>query len=190
MALCLQTPCFSGFQRKRIARDAQFTGDSPTPTRYATRSQGTSASVKGVLSRTRKRYAKGVPMADDPHFEQHISKTMAETKRSLQALIEEEQAAEEKKRQAVPPRRAGSAWSVAERLTRRFGLGSDPERRQRFYRKLEELVADHGDPVMTIISDCVASAEKARSKQRYFCKAVTLRLRENGFGLQETDHNW
>lgn len=136
------------------------------------------------------------PQIDSPEHrarvqdELHAARTFEATRRNLKEMLAENLAAEAKRNAEVPPKRAGAAWSVAERLTRRFGLGSDPERRQRFYGKLERLVEEHGDQVLTIISDCVWAAEKARSKQRYFCKAVSLRLKENGFGLEGPNNDW
>lgn len=201
MVLCFENPCFSAFHRCRLALTRNFTGDSSNVSAYATREREQDRNRFERFEAITTALANGAPMSENPQTESrraraeaqdelHISRTMAETRRSLQAMIEEEQAAKAQQNATVPPKRAGSAWSVTERLTRRFGLGGDANRRRRFYAKLEHLVETHGDQVLTIISDCVWAAERARNRDRYFCKAVTLRLKEAGFGIEETNHNW
>lgn len=75
--------------------------------------------------------------------------------------------------------------TVQQRLRRKFGLGQDPGRRQKLYDRVAALAAKHGDRVFTIISECVAESVGTRYPDRYFCKAVKLRLQEAGLSLVE-----
>lgn len=69
---------------------------------------------------------------------------------------------------------------VYDRLVRRFGMGADPSRRQKLYRTLVALVAEHGDRVYKIVCECAAEAASAQKPANYFCFAVTRRLKEAG----------
>lgn len=72
---------------------------------------------------------------------------------------------------------------VAERLVRKFGYGQAPAKRRELYRRLEALAALKGDEVLEVISEAVAEAVGARMPDRYFCRAVVVKLREHGYGL-------
>ncbi len=81
----------------------------------------------------------------------------------------------------------GAGRMVADRLARKFGYGTDENRRRQLYERLEHEVELHGDVVYVIISDVVQAAMNARSPSRWFCKSVILRLRERGY-LRMGDH--
>lgn len=174
----------------RFAKGQEFTGDLATQPRYATRGESEIACVTIVSTRNDKRKAKGAPMRSEAQDPYHISGPLKETTNRLQKEIDEIQAGEGEELARVPPERVRAAWSVSKRLARRFGFGTDPKRREHFYEQLERLVDEHGNRVLAIISDCVWAAEKARSKDRYFCKAVKARLEENGFEVNETNNDW
>lgn len=69
---------------------------------------------------------------------------------------------------------------LAQKLERRFGLGSKPETRRAFYRKLELATEIHGERVWTALRIVAAEADGARLKERYFCATALRRLREQG----------
>ncbi len=79
---------------------------------------------------------------------------------------------------------------VAERLARKFGYGTDENRRRQLYERLEREVNVHGDIVYVIISDVVQAAQSARTPARWFCKSVILRLRERGYLVQGDNADW
>lgn len=93
-------------------------------------------------------------------------------------------------RSVVPPVLPARARHVRERLEKHFGLGSDPPRRNRFYRRLENSVIEHGDKALTIISDCVCDAAGKGKPSNWFCKAVRIRLGENGCLASEGSTDW
>ncbi len=70
---------------------------------------------------------------------------------------------------------------VVERLISKFGTGQQPKLRQALYERLSREAELNGEPVLRIISECVLASESATYKDRYFCAAVTRRLREAGF---------
>jgi len=80
--------------------------------------------------------------------------------------------------------------NVAERLAKKFGFGTNPDRRQKFYEALEAEVIRHGDPVYMIIADCVTGSERAMKPARWFCKSVLARLREKGFLHNDDTETW
>lgn len=80
----------------------------------------------------------------------------------------------------------GEYGDVAERLERRFGLGSDPDRRRKLYERLQRACEQHGDLAYKILTDVACAAQGARSPDRYFCHGVMARLRESGLN-GETD---
>jgi hypothetical protein len=70
---------------------------------------------------------------------------------------------------------------VASRLASKFGLGKEPAARRALFAKLEALTeGPRGDIALRCISEAVAQAAGARSPDRYFCRAVVLKLRESG----------
>lgn len=81
---------------------------------------------------------------------------------------------------------------IAERLQRKFGLGTNPDRRRRLYASLAEEVERHPE-AERVIGDCVqcafgkdAAGEPIKNPGNWFCRSVILRLREAGF-LRTTD---
>lgn len=70
---------------------------------------------------------------------------------------------------------------LVDRLIRKFGSGAKPQLRSALYERLSREVDLGGEDVMRIISECVLASESATYKDRYFCAAVTRRLREAGF---------
>ena len=86
-----------------------------------------------------------------------------------------------------------AAPSVEERLTRKFGLGDAPDKRRKLYRKLQALAARHGETVLTLISEAVASSVGTRAPGKYFSKAIAAKLataRLDGTGTEGGDASW
>lgn len=82
---------------------------------------------------------------------------------------------------------------VAERLVRKFGYGQSPVKRKELYRRLEKLAEAKGEAVIDLISEAVAESVGARMPDRYFCRAIVLKLREHGFTLNGSsggDASW
>jgi hypothetical protein len=75
-----------------------------------------------------------------------------------------------------------SPWAddLEAKLTRRYGLGSKPDARRAFYRRLRLACEVHGERVWTQIRTVAAEADGAREPARYFCRAALCRLREQG----------
>lgn len=71
----------------------------------------------------------------------------------------------------------GTSGSLVERLTRRFGLGAQPLKRQALYARLQALV-DARPEIEALVKEAAAQAASARAPDRYFCAAVTRKLRE------------
>lgn len=78
---------------------------------------------------------------------------------------------------------AVAAPSVAERLAKRFGYGTNPEVRRQLYDRLEELVcADaRGNRIMDVINSVVRDSVGKSDPGRYFAYCVVRRLQEKGF---------
>lgn len=71
----------------------------------------------------------------------------------------------------------GQRTGLASRLERRFGLGAMPDKRRALYVRLELLVA--GDArIELLIREAAAEALGKDNPDRYFCRAVVLKLRE------------
>jgi hypothetical protein len=66
------------------------------------------------------------------------------------------------------------------KLERRFGLGSRPETRRAFYRRLELACQVHGERAWTQIRIVAAEAADKKAPANYFCRSVLCRLREGG----------
>lgn len=73
-----------------------------------------------------------------------------------------------------------------ERLCRRFGTPQQGTPTERFYLKLAQTVDLQGERALAVIRSAAADAVGKSSPDRYFAKAVTLRLRESGV-TQEFD---
>jgi len=72
------------------------------------------------------------------------------------------------------------SFGLAQKLERRYGLGSKPEARRTFYRRLELATEVHGERVWIAIRTVAAEADGARCPERYFCATALRRLRETG----------
>lgn len=72
------------------------------------------------------------------------------------------------------------SFGLAQKLERRYGLGSKPEARRTFYRRLELATEIHGERVYIAIRTVAAEADGARCPDRYFCATALRRLREGG----------
>lgn len=70
--------------------------------------------------------------------------------------------------------------NVADRLERKFGLGTRPALRKALYLRLEKLVNDEGTEAYHIIASVAADAVGKEHPGRYFSKVVCLRLVERG----------
>lgn len=120
--------------------------------------------------------------ASDHHLGEVTAKIMANFK-EREAMKTEEQT-------TPVPEQSTIGRRVHERLARKFGYGTDENRRRNLYERLEHEVEVHGDVVYVIISDVVQAAQSARSPSRWFCKSVILRLRERGYLQQGDNADW
>jgi len=80
-----------------------------------------------------------------------------------------------------PPEPVPSVDHIVERLSKRFGSGANPRIRQSLYRRLGLLCQLHGQPVYQEICSVAAAATSCTRPDRYFCAAITRRLRELGY---------
>lgn len=119
---------------------------------------------------------------------------MNETERSMKDLqtkimanIEARNGTGKETDMTTMPPRVATGPRIAERLERHFGLGSDEERRRKLFERLEYEVEEYGDPVYTIINDCLQGSLAARKPSHWFCKSVILRLKEAGY-LSAVNH--
>lgn len=69
---------------------------------------------------------------------------------------------------------------IAERLVKKFGLGTRPELRKALYERLEKLVAEEGECAYLVIASTAADAEGKENPGRYFAHVVMIRLVERG----------
>lgn len=72
------------------------------------------------------------------------------------------------------------SFQLESKLERRYGLGSKPDSRRAFYRRLKLAVEIHGERAWIAIRTVAAEADGARSPERYFCRTALCRLREAG----------
>lgn len=70
------------------------------------------------------------------------------------------------------------AQDIAERLERRFGLGTRRELRKALYLRLGALCEQEGEPAYVVIATAAADAAKAREPGKYFSCVVMRRLME------------
>lgn len=70
--------------------------------------------------------------------------------------------------------------TLAERLERRFGLGSRPELRRSLYQRLDVLYSDPeiGEKVYNVVASVAADAVGKSKPGNYFAFVVMARLRE------------
>lgn len=83
-------------------------------------------------------------------------------------------------REREPDEGSKLAFELVERLTRRFGLGSKPQTRRAFYRRLELAVKTHGERAFVALRTVAAEADSARDPAKYFCHSALRRFRESG----------
>jgi len=74
---------------------------------------------------------------------------------------------------------------LADRLSKRFGLGDRPVLRRALFDRLQRECTYHGEVVYRIIASACRSSESAREPDRYFCSVVSRRMREAGFLVDE-----
>lgn len=67
---------------------------------------------------------------------------------------------------------------IAERLERKFGLGTRPDLRRALFQKLEKLVEEQGEHAYVVIASVAVDSEGKENPGRYFCRVVLLRLQE------------
>lgn len=70
--------------------------------------------------------------------------------------------------------------NIAQRLERRFGLGTRADLRKALYQRLEKLCEDEGEPAYLVIATAAADSEGKNNPGRYFAHVVMLRLMERG----------
>ena len=70
---------------------------------------------------------------------------------------------------------------IVERLSKRFGNGANPKVRQALYRRIGVLCESHGESVYVEVCSVAAAATSATHPDRYFCAAISRRLREMGY---------
>lgn len=73
-----------------------------------------------------------------------------------------------------------------ERLRRKVGLGDDPKKRRAFFDRLVKLHQCAPELVESVIAEAWAQSVGARKRDRYFCKAVALKLAENHGAVTRT----
>lgn len=72
----------------------------------------------------------------------------------------------------------GSDW--AQRLAREWGLGERPDLRRRFFAKVAELLEQHGDRCLRLVSAARMQAHGKQHPATYFCKSLALKICEAG----------
>ncbi len=84
-------------------------------------------------------------------------------------------------RLAVVPKDVATSTSLSlgARLERRFGLGAMPGKRRALYARLE-LIVENNPSAEALIREAAAQATGKNHPDRYFCRAVSLKLRECG----------
>lgn len=70
---------------------------------------------------------------------------------------------------------------IAQRLEARFGLGADPHKRRAFYLRLQMLVSARPE-LEALIKEAASQASIARNPDRYFCRAVRMKLMDAAKG--------
>jgi adenosylmethionine-8-amino-7-oxononanoate aminotransferase len=87
-----------------------------------------------------------------------------------------------------PPPRPGSICdTICQRLQRKFGLGDEPRKRMALYRQLEALARIHEEAILALISEAVCGAAQARYPDRYFCRAIRLKIAAAGLRLESDE---
>lgn len=85
-----------------------------------------------------------------------------------------------------------AAFGVADRLERKFGVGTNPAARRALYSMCEAAVRQFGDTALGAISETVALAVNARKDPgRYFAHTIKVKLAERGMGPRSGgDPSW
>ena len=81
--------------------------------------------------------------------------------------------------------------SVAGRLEKRLGLGTNPELRKALYVKLQQLCeGSEGTKVLECIDTCVSDAHGKSDPGKYFAYVVCRRLQERGLMEARSYVDW
>jgi hypothetical protein len=70
--------------------------------------------------------------------------------------------------------------NIAERLERKFGLGTRPALRKALYERLASLVESEGPSAYRVIAETAVDSEGKTNPGRYFAHVVITRLHERG----------
>ena len=76
-----------------------------------------------------------------------------------------------------PPEPTNTTPSLAARLERRFGLGAMPAKRRALYIRLQCIV-DARPELEALVREAASQAAGKDHPDRYFCRAITAKLRE------------
>lgn len=81
--------------------------------------------------------------------------------------------------------------TLAERLERRFGLGSRPDLRRQLYDRLDYLYSlpEIGERVYQVVASAVADAQGKQKPGNYFAFVVMERLRERKL-IEAPSNDW
>lgn len=69
---------------------------------------------------------------------------------------------------------------VADRLERKFGVGTRPDLRRALYARLEQVIEEKGEVAYVAVASAAADAIGKENPGRYFARVVMLRLYERG----------
>jgi hypothetical protein len=69
---------------------------------------------------------------------------------------------------------------IADRLERRFGLGTRPTLRKALYQRLGGIVEDEGEEAYVVVAAAAADAAGKKQPDKYFAFVVMRRLIERG----------
>jgi hypothetical protein len=70
---------------------------------------------------------------------------------------------------------------IVQKLVRRFGWGSDREKRSALYHKIARAVVTGGEDAYRVVATVAAESDGKQHPDRYFCFAAVRRLGERGF---------
>jgi hypothetical protein len=113
---------------------------------------------------------------------------MESMKRSLLERAKSIDASTPEREQADPIAQA----HLLERMKRRFGMGDDPTRRQKFYESVVKIVSERGQVALDCVNQAAAQAVSARQPGRYFAALVKCLFAERGiaFSTVTTSSDW
>lgn len=69
---------------------------------------------------------------------------------------------------------------IAERLERKFGLGTRPALRKALYQRLADIVEQEGPSAYRVVAEAAVDSEGKQNPGRYFAHVVMARLQERG----------